>query len=40
MATWRERLFAWMVRNASGGAAQFFGLPAKQVIELGAQIEL
>jgi KUP system potassium uptake protein len=39
MAIWRERLFAWMVRNASG-AAQFFGLPANQVIELGAQIEL
>jgi KUP system potassium uptake protein len=39
MFIWRERLFAWMVRNASG-AAQFFSLPANQVIELGAQIEL
>jgi KUP system potassium uptake protein len=39
MALWRERLFASMVRNASG-AAGFFSLPANQVIELGAQIEL
>ena len=39
MAMWRERLFASMVRNASS-ASQFFSLPANQVIELGAQIEL
>jgi KUP system potassium uptake protein len=39
MAVWRERLFAWMIRNASS-AAGFFGLPANQVIELGAQIEM
>jgi KUP system potassium uptake protein len=39
MAIWRERLFAWMIRNASS-AAQFFCLPANQVIELGAQIEM
>jgi KUP system potassium uptake protein len=39
MAIWREKLFAWMLRNASS-AATFFGLPANQVIELGAQIEM
>ncbi|HEV3486717.1 MAG TPA: KUP/HAK/KT family potassium transporter, partial [Vicinamibacterales bacterium] len=39
MAIWREHLFAWMVRNASS-ASVFFNLPANQVIELGAQVEL
>jgi len=39
MALWRERLFAWMMRNASS-ASGFFCLPANQVIELGAQIEM
>ncbi len=39
MALWREKLFAWMTRNSSS-ASQFFCLPANQVIELGAQIEL
>jgi KUP system potassium uptake protein len=39
MALWRERLFAWMMRNATN-AAHFFNLPANQVIELGAQIEI
>jgi len=39
MALWREKLFAWMVRNASS-ATQWFDLPANQVIELGAQIEM
>ena len=39
MALWRERLFAWMIRNSSS-AAGFFCLPTNQVIELGAQIEM
>jgi len=39
MALWRERLFAWMMRNATG-AATYFSLPSNQVIELGAQIEM
>ena len=39
MALWRERLFAWMMRNATG-AANYFSLPSNQVIELGAQIEM
>jgi KUP system potassium uptake protein len=39
MAIWREHLFAWMMRNASS-ASSFFNLPANQVIELGAQVEM
>ena len=39
MARWREHLFAWMVRNSTS-ASTFFSLPANQVIELGAQVEL
>jgi KUP system potassium uptake protein len=39
MALWREKLFSWMIRNASS-ATQWFGLPTNQVIELGAQIEM
>jgi len=39
MAIWREHLFAWMTRNSSS-ASVFFNLPANQVIELGAQVEL
>lgn len=39
MALWREHLFAWMNRN-SASASAFFSLPANQVIELGAQVEL
>jgi KUP system potassium uptake protein len=39
IATWRERLFAWMMRNAAS-AARYFRLPPNRVVELGAQIEL
>jgi KUP system potassium uptake protein len=39
MAIWRERLFGWMMRNASS-ASQYFCLPPNQVIELGAQMEI
>ncbi|HUO84674.1 MAG TPA: potassium transporter Kup [Thermoanaerobaculia bacterium] len=39
MAIWRERLFAWMSRNALA-ATYFFRLPPNRVVELGAQIEL
>ena len=39
MAIWREHLFAWMNRN-SASASTFFSLPANQVIELGAQVEM
>ena len=39
MALWREKLFAWMVRNAES-AMQFFRLPTNRVIELGSQLEI
>ncbi|HVT43857.1 MAG TPA: potassium transporter Kup [Thermoanaerobaculia bacterium] len=39
MALWRERLFAWMSRNARA-ATYFFRLPPNRVVELGSQIEL
>jgi len=39
MAIWREHVFASMMRNSSS-ASVFFNLPANQVIELGAQVEL
>ena len=39
MALWREKLFAWMIRNAES-AMQFFRLPTNRVIELGSQLEL
>jgi KUP system potassium uptake protein len=38
MAQWREKLFAWMTRNAES-AVRFFRLPPNRVVELGAQIE-
>ena len=39
MARWRQRLFAFMARNAQG-ASPFFELPPNQVVELGVQIQL
>lgn len=39
MATWREKLFAWMVRNAES-AMEFFEIPTNRVIELGSQVEI
>ncbi len=39
MVAWREHLFALMHRNATS-AAQYFGLPAHEVIELGIQVEI
>jgi KUP system potassium uptake protein len=39
MALWRERLFAWMLRNAES-AMEFFKLPANRVVELGSQVEI
>lgn len=39
MAIWREKLFAWMVRNAES-AMVFFRLPTNRVIELGSQLEI
>ncbi|WP_157219841.1 potassium transporter Kup [Flavisphingomonas formosensis] len=39
MAIWREKLFAWMVRNAMS-AMEFFKLPTNRVVELGSQVEI
>ncbi|HET8712340.1 MAG TPA: potassium transporter Kup, partial [Gemmatimonadales bacterium] len=39
MAMWRERLFAFMSRNALRATA-FFKIPTNQVFEVGSQVEL
>jgi len=39
MAIWREKLFAWMLRNAES-AMEFFNLPTNRVVELGSQVEI
>ncbi len=39
MAVWREKLFAWMLRNAES-AMEFFKLPSNRVVELGSQVEI
>jgi KUP system potassium uptake protein len=39
MAIWREKLFAWMLRNAES-AMEFFKLPINRVVELGSQVEI
>ncbi|MBN8945323.1 MAG: KUP/HAK/KT family potassium transporter [Rhizobiales bacterium] len=39
MAVWRETVFAFLQRNAERSAA-FFGVPAKQVVEYGTEIEI
>ncbi|MBN1963999.1 MAG: potassium transporter Kup [Anaerolineae bacterium] len=39
MAIWREKLFAWMLRNAAT-PMEFFRLPTNRVVELGSQVEI
>lgn len=39
MAIWREKLFAWMVRNTES-AMDFFKLPTNRVVELGSPLEI
>ena len=39
MVQWRERLFAWMSRNAMS-ATDYFHIPTNRVVELGTQIEI
>ncbi|MFZ2996144.1 potassium transporter Kup [Sphingobium sp.] len=39
MAIWREKLFAWMMRNAET-PMEFFKLPTNRVVELGSQVEI
>ena len=39
MWVWRESVFAFLQRNAERSAA-FFGVPTKQVVEFGTEIEI
>ena len=39
MAIWREKLFAWMMRNAES-PMEFFCLPTERVIEMGSQVKI
>lgn len=39
MALWRERLFAFMTKNATS-ATDFFRIPTNRVVELGTQLEI
>ncbi|MEE4537913.1 MAG: potassium transporter Kup [Erythrobacter sp.] len=39
MPIWREKIFAWMLRN-SASAMDFFRLPTNRVVELGSQVEI
>jgi KUP system potassium uptake protein len=39
MAAWRETLFVFLQHNAKGSAT-FFGVPARQVVEFGTEIEI
>ena len=39
MWLWRETVFAFLQRNAERSAA-FFGVPTKQVVEFGTEIEI
>jgi KUP system potassium uptake protein len=39
MALWRERLFGFLTRNAARATA-FYQLPPRQVVEVGAEIDL
>lgn len=39
MSLWREKIFAWMLRN-SATAMDFFKLPTNRVVELGSQVRI
>jgi len=39
MAIWREKLFAWMMRNAES-PMEFFSLPINRVVEVGSQVRI
>ncbi|HEX5055394.1 MAG TPA: potassium transporter Kup [Gammaproteobacteria bacterium] len=39
MAAWRERLFAWMFKNASP-ITNYFEIPPNRVVELGTRVEI
>lgn len=39
MPIWREKIFAWLLRN-SATAMEFFRLPTNRVVELGSQVRI
>lgn len=39
ISLWRERLFAFLARNAAQ-AAEYFSLPPNRVVEMGGQVNL
>jgi len=39
MALWRDRLFAYLARNATPATA-FFRIPPNRLVELGSQVEI
>jgi KUP system potassium uptake protein len=39
MPLWREKLFAFLARNAAQ-AAEYYSLPENRVVEMGGQINL
>lgn len=39
MAIWREKLCAWMMRNAES-PMEFFCLPPNRVVEMGSQVKI
>lgn len=39
MSDWRENVFAFLARNAERTGAHF-GVPCKQVVEVGTEIEI
>ncbi|HEX8527818.1 KUP/HAK/KT family potassium transporter, partial [Allosphingosinicella sp.] len=39
MTVWREKLFAWMMRNAES-PMEFFALPSNRVVEVGSQVRI
>ncbi|MEZ2311505.1 hypothetical protein AB6809_33230 [Paraburkholderia sp. RCC_158] len=39
MPPWREKLFAFLARNAAHGA-EYYSLPANRLVEMGGQINL
>ncbi len=39
MARWRDKLFAWMTRNATR-ATDFFNVPINRVVELGTHVDI
>lgn len=39
MPLWREKLFAFLARNAAQ-AGEYYSLPANRVVEMGGQINL